>query len=887
MLINVLATNNPFQLPPPAPTVATPEPSLPNRDDIRVEYHRNSGRPTLTPIYAFEDYKREKNKVDPKLLSDAAWRPFNTRLDFEVAEFAHKTHLSEPSLARLLDLFRRGTGGKEMLTFATPADVYKAWDRANIYHVPFAKTSLEVEFEDKPEPFEFHRRSLWDWIIHQVKDPLLAPHFEWDAQRLSKFDGQEWVRFYDEPWTGDMFSNVQTQITKINPEGKPLSIILWADTAKLSTFGTQKGHFIVARIGNLPSHIRNGGFLGGGRIVGFIPVADDDPKHRKKPKYVNFKNAVYHEAFREFLKDVAEHSKAGYSCKCGDEILRHIFPFINIISADYEEQVRFALLRGLNGLAPCPICIVPKGTLSDLSVTYPLRVASKIKTLIDQPDSSEKLDMLKHLGLRDIPNAFWDVENTDVHEALSFDRLHAYIIGLWQKHLLQQLKLLVDGLPREVRVKIEELLSKMPRWPGLAHFNLGILAQDFSDGRKWEDLSKIILHAAYGPIVQHGDEKGYALLRLIRKWIELNALVSLEVQTEKTLTAFNRTLSQFDHRLRSSQDYGNTDGINKDWHAIIKTHSHMHAIRDIRAKGVVGNMDTKPNERLNKEMRMFYQLMTNFKNVEEQLGKLEDRSFVSCTIRAQIDAWDEYQKELKNETDEEGEDIATATSPWQFNQVYLGSRERPTSIQMFTTSTTDGIQALRDPAFHNFKQKLSDCLSDIASREIVSGLISVSVRDEDMITECRYIKPDYESTVSWRLTTDRLRCSPSFHNRKRYDNVLVMLDENTLVFCELVRVFTYTLNGSVYALALVHPFRKPVVTPQTKKVDRHLGICRLRKLERKKSLIVPVRSIIRGCVIAEDSWHKDDFTVVDALDSDLYIRLHSIFPDRDTERVMI
>lgn len=136
MLINVLATNNPFQFPPPAPTVATPEPSLPNRDDIRVEYHRNSGRPTLTPIYAFEDYKREKNKVDPKLLSDAAWRPFNTRLDFEVAEFAHKTHLSEPSLARLLDLFRRGTSGKEVLTFETPADVFKAWDRANIYHVP-------------------------------------------------------------------------------------------------------------------------------------------------------------------------------------------------------------------------------------------------------------------------------------------------------------------------------------------------------------------------------------------------------------------------------------------------------------------------------------------------------------------------------------------------------------------------------------------------------------------------------------------------------------------------------------------------------------------------------------------------------------------------------
>ncbi|KAI0343363.1 hypothetical protein BDW22DRAFT_1329317 [Trametopsis cervina] len=864
---------------------ATSGPSLPNRDDIKVEYHKNSGRPVLTSIHAFEDYKREKNKTDPKLLNDTAWYPFNTRLDFEVAEFAHKANLSEPSMERLLELFRRGVDGKEVLTFQKPADVINAWERTNIYHVPFTKTSLEVKYKDIKEPFDFHHRSLWDWIMHQVKDPLLAPHFEWDAQRLSKFDGQEWVRFYDEPWTGDMFAKVQSEITKIDPTGKPLSIILWADTAKLSTFGTQKGHLIVARIGNLPAHIRNGGFLGGGRVVGFIPIVDDDPKHRKKPKYVNFKNAVYHQAFREFLKDIAEHSKAGYSCVCGDQILRHLFPFINIISADYEEQVRFALLRGLQGLAPCPICIVPKGTLSDLSVTYPLRNASRIKTLINKPHSSEKNDTLKLLGLRDVSNAFWDVENTDVHEALSFDRLHAYIIGLWQKHLLQQLKLTIEDLPREARVRIEELLSKIPRWPGLAHFNVGILTQDFSDGKKWEDLSKVILHAAYGPIVQHGDEKGYALLRLIRKWIELNALVSLEVQTERTLTAFERTLSQFDQRLKA---YGNTDGINKDWDAIIKTHSHTHAIRDIRAKGVIGNMDTKPNERLNKQIRRFYQLMTNFKDVEQQLGRLEDRAFISCTIRAQIDAWDEYQKELKTEAaNDQSEDLPTTISPWQFNQVYLGSRQRPTTILAFTTCVINGERALRDPAFYNFKQKLSGCLSDIASRDVTSGPILASVHDEDMITECRYIKPDYESTVSWRVNTDRLRCSPSFHNHERYDTVLINLDENMPVFCELVRVFTYALNGSVYALALVHPFRQPTVTAQTRRIDRHLGICRLQKSQRKSSLIIPVRSIIRGCVISEDSWHKNDFTVVDALDSDIYIRLHSIFPDRDTERVII
>ena len=50
---------------------------------------------------------------------------------------------------------------------------------------------------------------VWDWILQQVKDPHLAPHFHWDAQHLSKFDGATWVRFFDEPWTADKFYDVQ------------------------------------------------------------------------------------------------------------------------------------------------------------------------------------------------------------------------------------------------------------------------------------------------------------------------------------------------------------------------------------------------------------------------------------------------------------------------------------------------------------------------------------------------------------------------------------------------------------------------------------------------------------------------------------------------------
>lgn len=57
--------------------------------------------------------------------------------------------------------------------------------------------------------FEFHHRPLWDWIVAQLEDPKLASCFHWDAQRMFKFNGTTWVRFYEEPWTADMFWDVQ------------------------------------------------------------------------------------------------------------------------------------------------------------------------------------------------------------------------------------------------------------------------------------------------------------------------------------------------------------------------------------------------------------------------------------------------------------------------------------------------------------------------------------------------------------------------------------------------------------------------------------------------------------------------------------------------------
>ena len=136
-------------------------------------------------------------------------------------------------------------------------------------------------------------------------------------------------------------------------------LIVYADKSKLSSFGTKKGYPVIMRCGNLPVKIRNGKGLGGGRVVGWLPVVclkffaaplpsltlsddtfeiEEDASESGKPDYVNFKQVVWHESFRKLLKSIRQISKGGYNIDCADDINRQLHTAILILSADYEEQ---------------------------------------------------------------------------------------------------------------------------------------------------------------------------------------------------------------------------------------------------------------------------------------------------------------------------------------------------------------------------------------------------------------------------------------------------------------------------------------------------------------------------------------------------------------------
>ncbi|KAI0777095.1 hypothetical protein BC629DRAFT_1736243 [Irpex lacteus] len=862
------APNTPPTPPQRVASTSIPPPNISNTpgiDDIRVEYHPKSIHKTV--IYPFDEYRQQRPTSGFAATMEEPWTPFETREDFELAEIIHEARMSHALTERLLKLINK-----------------RAWEHAAQFYPTFSVSTVAAEYKGVKEEFQFQHRPLWGWIEGQVQDPKLVPYFHWDAQRLYKYDGTRWVRYIEEPWTADMFWDVQTHITDTDEEGKPLGLIVWADKDKLSTFGSQQGHPIVVRLSNLDSAVRNSLGPGGGRIVGLVLVIKDEASEKGKKNYIDWKHAVYHESFKVLLEEVAIHSRTGYKLRCGDNQLRTLFPFIHIITADYEEQCFFALTRGLRGLRPCPVCVVPEGELSDLKTTYPERHVDIAQELVEKIEGKGVKEVkLKILGLRAVENAMWGVMRTNIYKAISFDRLHAYLLGLFL-HLLRILLLIIDEMKREQQAFVDNSINAVPSWPGLTHFK-SLTGNDFNDGAKWADLSKIIIQCCYSIFPAHSS--GYNLLKALRKYIECDTFVALSVHTEDTLKDYDDTIQQFGSRL---QEYTENPAvtskgvaIDKDWDGIIKMHSHLHASRDIRLKGVMANMDTKSSEKLHGPLRKAYLMQTNFKNVESQLARLDDYSMVLCDIRGNVDARDEYLKSQK--TAEQQMKKGKAKEIMQFNNIYLGSPNKsPTTIAALALSQVE------DEAFHDFRKKLITCVRDLVGREEEGDRLqttepfdrrNIEVHATDQVLQYQLLRVDYESKVTWREVQDILRCSPSFHGATRHDAVIFNHGNRTL-FGELVYAFTYKFKGATCTLALIHPFDTSLQLSGARRIiDRDLGLCRLKERRRVDSIIVPLRAVTRGALVVVDASRPGNRLVIDTLDEDMFLRCIDLFPDRD------
>ncbi|KAG1893170.1 uncharacterized protein F5891DRAFT_1196801 [Suillus fuscotomentosus] len=448
---------------------------------------------------------------------------------------------------------------------------------------------------------EYHPHSKLPSVVH---------HFA-DFSHSCSSEGQ-FVRFIDEPWTADAFWNAQSQLP---PDAKPLTFILYADKNKLSTFGTAKGYLIVACIANLPVHIHNGNMtLGGGRIVGWLPIVAKNQKHTRKKSIIDFKNAVWHKSFYQLLKSIELHSKNGYWFECGDQTQHRLWPLILILSGDYEEKCVMALIHGLKGKFPCP-CRFPTGPLHRKSKMY----------------GKEKAEDLKACSLQNV---------------------------------------------EEAATKLDANFDAIPRWPNLTHFK-AVMLVNFNDGSFHEDISKLVLFTVQDVLLKSKSKIGYLLLRCIHYYLELNIYASFKVHTKETIVAGRATLVKFSELMdiSFSDEYitQSQPEMNKNWN-FPKKHMITHIFNDILAKGATHNYNTKLNEKMHGALRKIYLQWTNFKDIAPQILNYDHWLLTLACMRTELDELDDYVRKATNDPEtNEPLDIELAADP--VIHAHLGSKQ--------------------------------------------------------------------------------------------------------------------------------------------------------------------------------------------------------------------
>ena len=126
--------------------------------------------------------------------------------------------------------------------------------------------------------------------------------------------------------------------------------------------------------------------------------------------------------------------------------------------------------------------------------------------------------------------------------------------------------------------------------------------------------------------------------------------------------------------------------------------------------------------------------------------------------------------------------------------------------------------------------------------------------------------------MDWRLSTDILRCNESFHGRRRYDHVIVAM-ENNHFFARILCLFQISVGMESHPLMYVESYCRP--SGQVRRKDKDLGLYRVRKKANPYE-IISIESIVRGALLIQDSENPDDYFVVDTIDADMFLRMQSL-----------
>ncbi|KAF5346610.1 hypothetical protein D9757_014286 [Collybiopsis confluens] len=598
-----------------------------NEESRTYHWHPTAGKMYGRKPDIYLRWKRlfSSDKADPH----ESYRPFSSRLEWELAQWVIQEKVSHSSFNRLLQIpeIKDKLGLSYASTRAMLDKVDQIPERCGAWY------TKELAFKDRPdEKFTVRHRNPVEAIKALWGDPALSKHLVFKPAKLFRGNVQsEDERIFSEMWTGAYWNAAQQRI----PEGGTIApVVIATDKTQLTQFsGNKSAYPVYLTIGNVPKALRRKPGTRACILIAYLSI-DKPAKTGLSKTTLKLRN---YELFHCSMAMVLEPLKAAGNPD-GDGV--------EMIGGDgaVRKTTRSSALSLCTKYGTCPKC---QRKADELQLSTPGEPRTQSWTTMAirsaRRDMGGKGDSKIHSRTMqdDIAGGnfdpFWTgFPLTDIHRCISPDVLHQLHLGIL-KYLVSWVQEVVGEEELDRRIRI------LPMSNGVRRFVNGISVLSQASGTEYKHIARILLTCLVGKV----NSKGMIAVRSLLHFMQLAQYPSHD---QETLDYMKAELDTW-HKHRS---YFIETGCRLDFN-IPKFHSLLHYVDSIRWLGTTDNYNTESFERLHIDFAKEGWRASNKRDHFPQMIRWLSR-------REKISSYDFYQSWVKSQDSNSGQDEVASTS---------------------------------------------------------------------------------------------------------------------------------------------------------------------------------------------------------------------------------
>ncbi|KAI0316147.1 hypothetical protein OF83DRAFT_1128468 [Amylostereum chailletii] len=472
----------------------------------------------------------------------------------------------------------------------TPLEERDGWKRSSV-KIRLPCDGVKQAEEDAPE-------LLIDNIYHRDIVDTIVNTFESDTARtfhMTPFEhfwqpgpDEPTQRVYSEVYSADAMLEAYAEVQALprapgdDLERVVAGMLYASDSTHLASFGGAALWPIYEWYGNQSKYIRCKPTCRACTDIAHIPSLPDMIQeafiqHFGKPAtaaiLAHCKREMVHAIWELLLDDkFMDAYRNGIVVRCGDGIVRRIYPRLLIYSADYPEKVLLVTMKGLANRL-CPRCLIEKHQLFRMGMKSDLRIRH-VRTRVDDRTRQTAVHLARHAifnaglsinsaGVQDWmrPNSLVPTENAfskklaplgfDFHKIFSVDLLHEFELGVW-KSIMTHLIRLLDAAGEDKLQEFNRRFRMVPTFQRdiIRRFDRNVSALKKLAARDFEDLLQCIIPVFEGLMDAPHDKIISDMLFDLATW---HAYAKLRLHTDTTLEFFREVTTSVGESVRRFQ----------------------------------------------------------------------------------------------------------------------------------------------------------------------------------------------------------------------------------------------------------------------------------------------------------------------------------------------